>query len=384
MYISIYDHIGPFQGDLMFMELPPFRHVEWINDRPAPKFDLAWSNIKPDWSGILNERMDISLLPASSPLGRRELIDHISEMYNVSGDRVLLTNGCSEANWLAYLASISTGSKVLVEKPIYTPLIEIPKAIGANVTTIKRRPPDFRFNPEELKEKLSEGCDLFVMQNLNNPTGKALLEPDLREISSILDEKGVPALSDEVYRDFAMNFGKDGPIRAFPSMSEVYERAMTTSSVTKVYGAGGIMGGWLVGPKRMINRARRLKIYSTPMVNHMANLTTLEILRRSHEVLPPYFRAIRENEKLVSQWAAGRSDVQWSSPDGCAVGFLMYQHDIKSMKLCEKLYNEKGIRVIPGEFFHLEKGFRISLAGDYNTLKQALLGVDDMFDSMNE
>ncbi len=368
----------------MFIELPPFRHVQWINERPPPRFDLAWSNIKPDWNKVISDKVDLSLLPASSPLGRQELVDHLSEMYQVPQSHILLTNGCSEANWLAFLSSIKPGSNVLVEKPIYTPLIEIPKALGANVITIKRRYPAFRFDLDELDEKLSTGCDLFIMQNLNNPTGRALLEPDLKEISHILEKHGTYSLSDEVYRDFAMNFSNDGPVRAFPSLAEVYDKAMVSSSVTKVYGAGGLMGGWLIGPKRMINRAKRLKIYSTPMVNHMANVMALEVLRNSHKVLPPYFRSIRENEKLVSQWAAGRDDVYWSSPDGCAVGFLMYEQDISSVDLSERLYDQSEVRVIPGEFFHQDRGFRISLAGVYSDLKEALLRIDNTLDSLKE
>jgi aspartate/methionine/tyrosine aminotransferase len=366
------------------MDFPIFRHVEWINNRPPPQYDLAWSNIKPDWSGVISGYPDLSLMPASSPLGRPELTEYLSGIYDIEPDRIVLTNGCSEANWLAYLATIKRGSKVLIEKPIYTPLIEIPKALGAEVTTIKRRPPQYRFDMEELDQKLSAGCDLFVMQNLNNPTGKALLEPELRAISSLLDRHGVYALSDEVYRDFAMNFTDEECIRVLPSLADVYGKAIATSSVTKVYGAGTLMGGWLVGPKRIVNRVRRLKIYSTPMVNHMANLMTLEVLTNAHKVLPSCFDSIRESEKLVSQWAAGRDDVHWSSPDGCAVGFLHYDHDMPSADLCEMLYEEKEIRVIPGEFFHQEKGFRISLAGDYEKLKEALRRIDSTFDSLKE
>jgi len=363
-------------------EFPQFRHVDWINERAPPEFDLAWSNIKPDWSGAISTEMDPTLLAASSPAGDRELVEYLSTLYDVDTSRLMLANGCSEANWIAFLSTVKPGSRVLIEKPIYTPLVEIPRAMGAKISFIKRRSPEYKFDLNELEDKLKEGCDLFVMQNLNNPTGRALLEDDLREIASVLDRYGVVVLSDEVYRDFAMSFDNDTPERAFPSMSEVYDRALTTSSVTKVYGAGTLMGGWLVGPKRYINKARRLKIYTTPMVNHIANRMTLEVLKNSSSVLPPYFKEIREKERLISQWAAGRNDVQWSSPDGCAVGFLSYDHDLPSIELCSRLYDEKKVRVIPGEFFHLEKGFRIGMAGDYSVLKGALLAIDELLDSI--
>lgn len=365
-------------------DLPQFKHVDWINERPPPKFDLAWSNIKPDWSGIIDEKFDMSLLSASSPAGDRRLIEHLSEHYGVDPSRVVLTNGCSEANWLAFMSIVKEGSRVLIEKPVYTPLVEIPRALGARISFIKRRSPSYKFDLSELEDKLKKGCDLFVMQNHNNPTGRALLEEDLSEIASVLDRYGVPVLSDEVYRDFAMTFVDQQPVRAFPSMAEVYHRAISTSSVTKVYGAGSLMGGWMIGPRRYLNKARRLKIYTVPMVNHIANRTVREVLINSHKVLPAYFDEIRLKERLVSQWAAGRKDVQWSSPDGCAVGFLSYEHDENSVEICDRLYREKKVRVIPGEFFHLEKGFRIGLAGDYEVLKGALRAVDELLDRLDE
>ncbi len=367
---------------MMRFNFPQFKHVEWIMNEKAPKLDLAWSDLRPDWSGVVEDMVDISKFSASAPEGSQELIDHLSGCYGVDPSRVLLTNGCSEANWLGFLSMIEPGSKVLVEKPIYTPLLEIPRALGADVSMIKRRAPEFKFDLKELDKKLSEGVDLFVMQNLNNPTGRALFEDDLRELSSVLDDHGTYVLSDEVYRDFAITFD-DGPgINAFPSMVEMYDRALITSSVTKVYGAGGLLGGWLIGPRRVINKARRVKSYSVPMVNMIANLQVLEILKNSYKVLPTYFNDIRTKERLVSQWAAGRNDVEWSSPDGCAVGFLMYDHDVPSVEMCRRLYTEKDVRVIPGEFFHHENGFRLSLAVDYDILKEALGRIDDMLDSL--
>jgi aspartate/methionine/tyrosine aminotransferase len=220
------------------------------------------------------------------------------------------------------------------------------------------------------------------MQNLNNPTGKALFEHDLIEISKVLDRYDVPVLVDEVYRDFSMNI-IDGEMKnAFPSMIEVNEHSMITSSVTKVYGGGGLMAGWLLGPKRVINRARRLKIYTVPMVNHMGNHVALDILRRRNEIMPSELNELRRRSNLVSLWSKGRSDVHWSEPDGCAVGFLRYDHDIPSIKVCEGLYEKFGVRVIPGEFFHMEKGFRLALSRPYELIKGALSKIDRYFDSL--
>ncbi|MBN1390812.1 MAG: aminotransferase class I/II-fold pyridoxal phosphate-dependent enzyme [Candidatus Thermoplasmatota archaeon] len=367
----------------MLLDLPKFRHVEYLMNRPSPRYDLAWSNILPQWPGAIENSLDTKLISAGGHLGDEGLRSHIASLYGVDRSCVVLTNGCSEANTLALMTSLNRGDKVLIEKPIYTPLIELPRALGCDVHTIKRRPDDYRFDIRELREKIETlSPALFVMQNMNNPSGKALFEPELLDIVKVLSENQVPVLVDEVYRDFAMSCVDGKLVNAFPSMVELYDRAMITSSVTKVYGAGGLVSGWLVGSKRTANRARRLKIYTVPMVSHIGGRIAHRILSMRDLVMPHEFAMIREKLNLVSTWAKGRSDVHWSEPDGCAVGFLRYDHDLPSVEACERLYSEHQVRVVPGEFFHLENGFRLSVAGCYDNLKDGLREIDIFLDSL--
>ncbi|MGA1819667.1 MAG: aminotransferase class I/II-fold pyridoxal phosphate-dependent enzyme [Thermoplasmatota archaeon] len=367
----------------MFLDLPKFRHVEYIVNRPPPRYDMAWSNILPQWSGVMEAAKDPGLISAGGLLGDSGLLGHISSRYNVDAERVVLTNGCSEANTLAYLATLRKGDRVLVEKPVYTPLLEIPRALGCEVHTIKRRPDSYMFDLRELREKIETlRPSLLVMQNMNNPSGKALFEPELRDIVKVLSDNDLTVLVDEIYRDFAMHMVDGRLVNAFPSMVELYEKAIITSSVTKVYGAGGLMAGWMVAPKRTANKVRRSKVYTVPMVGHMGGRIAHRILMDRDSVMPGEFAKLREKLNLVSSWAKGGGDVHWSEPDGCAVGFLRYDHDIPSVEACEKLYNDHQVRVIPGEFFHIEKGFRLGVAGGYENLKEGLAEIDRFLDSL--
>jgi len=131
-----------------------------------------------------------------------------------------------------------------------------------------------------------------------------------------------------------------------------------------------------------MNRARRLKVYSVPMVSHLGNRIALEVLKKRDEIMPGEFSKLREKLNLISTWADGRNDVHWSEPDGCAVGFLRYDHDIPSEQVCDSLYKDHEVRVVPGEFFHIERGFRMSAAANYDTLKGGLEQIDSFFDKM--
>ncbi len=367
----------------MYMDLPVFKHLQWLTDRAPPRYDLAWSNIRPRWRDWIRTVDQDELIQASDPSGRRALVTYLSEEYGVEPSRIMLTNGCSEGNFLAFMSTLKRGSKVLVEKPIYTPLIELPRGMGCDVRTIKRRAPDHLLDLEELRSKVKRlEPDLLVLQNLSNPTGKMLPDHQLEEISRIMDRSNIPVLVDEVYRDFAMTFSGDGHHHAVSSMVDHYDKGVITSSVTKVYGGGGAVTGWLIGPKRTINRARRLKIYTVPMVSHWGNDIALSILQNRSKVLPPEFEAIRKRSNLVSVWAKGRGDVHWSEPDGCAVGFLSYDKDISSIDACERLYRDHDVRVIPGVFFRQERGFRISLSRPYELMKEALVEIDSFLDTL--
>jgi aspartate/methionine/tyrosine aminotransferase len=153
--------------------------------------------------------------------------------------------------------------------------------------------------------------------------------------------------------------------------------------VTKVYGAGGLVTGWLVAGKRLIQRAKRTKIMIDPMVSNHGNKLALAVLRNRDQVLPDAFTALREKLRLVMTWAKGRDDVTWSEPDGCAVGFLRYEYDVPSLAFCESLYREYETRTIPGEFFRIEKGFRIGLTRPYEEIKGGLGMIDRFLDDLS-
>jgi len=365
------------------LDFPPFRHVNWILDLPSPRYDLATSNVLPDWNGHLETPDPMALMRKGDPSGDRELRSLIARDLDMDMDRIVLTNGTSEANHLAFLCTIGPGTRVLIERPIYAPLLEVPRALGAEISFIKRRPDEFRIDIRELKAKLEEGADLLVLQNHNNPSGRVLQGHELKDIVRTCSEYGTPILCDEVYRDFALSPGEDGRlVNPIPSMARIYDKGITTSSVTKVYGATGLATGWLAGPKRLVARARRIKIMIDPMVSHFGNRMALSILNARDQVLPGTFEDLREKLRLVSQWAKGRSDVHWSHPHGCAVGFLRYDHDIGSIELCERLYKEKGTKVIPGAFFRSEGGFRIGLTAPYETIRGGLEMIDALMDEL--
>lgn len=368
----------------MMFDFPTFKHVSWLLDLKRPKYDLGSSNITPDWTGYAKGSVDDSLIGEGDPTGGADLKQWLSDEYEVDTGRIVITNGASEANMLGFMASLKAGDHVLVEKPAFSPLIEIPRALGCRVSMVKRRPDDYRFDLRELRSKLEAGVDLFVMQNPNNPSGKAVFREDLTTLASLLSEFDVPALSDEVYRDFTLGPGTGDRLEpAVPSMTEIYDKAVVTSSVTKVYGASGLVTGWLIAPRRIANHARKVKSYLVPTVGHLGNRVASEILKDRDRVLPGAFSELRDKLRLVSQWAAGRSDVHWSEPDGCPIGFLRYDHEVPSIEMATALYERYDTRVMPGEFFHIEKGFRIGLSRPYEEIKGGLTMIDSCLDDLS-
>jgi len=247
---------------------------------------------------------------------------------------------------------------------------------------VKRRPDDYKFDMRELREKLDAGADLMVIQNHNNPSGKVLETHELKELAKACADRDVPLLCDEVYRDFALSPGEGSMENPVASMVSLYEKGITTSSVTKVYGATGLATGWMIAGKRLVARAKKVKIMTDPMVSNYGNKLALAVLKNRQAVLPKAFSDLREKLLLVKSWASGRSDVKWSDPDGCAVGFLRYDHNIPSLEFCERLHKDYGTRTIPGAFFHIERGFRIGLTKPYQEIKGGLEMIDQMLDDI--
>ncbi len=93
-----------------------------------------------------------------------------------------------------------------------------------------------------------------------DPTGKVFTRAELELIAAQCRERGVLAITDEVYEHLTFDGREHVPLSTLPGMAE---RTVTISSAGKTFSVTGWKIGWATGPRALVGAVQTAKQYLT-------------------------------------------------------------------------------------------------------------------------
>lgn len=296
--------------------------------------------------------------------GSPRLRQAIAGLYQaMSPERVTITNGAIGANALTMLTLVEPGDRVISVLPTYQQHYSIPESIGAQVDILQLREengwlPDL----DELRglvKKAGGKVRLININNPNNPTGSVMEEPMLREIACIAREAGAWLLCDEVYRGLCH---QGDPYTA--SVADLYEKGISTGSMSKVYSLAGLRLGWIAGPRELTERLERQRDYHIISVGRLDDLLASVALESREAISARNLAICREGGRLLAEFVAGEPHISYVKPKGGTTAFLRYDLPMESAELCRRLQEETGVMLLPGSALDMEGYLRIGYCND--------------------
>jgi aspartate/methionine/tyrosine aminotransferase len=274
------------------------------------------------------------------------------------------------ANHLAMATLLEAGDHVLVERPGYDPLERVPALWGAHVGHITRAPETgYRFDVEAIRSALTPRTRLVVLSELHNPTGARFVASDFRALTKLAEERRFYVLVDEVYGEWLRE-------RGVPSTIHVSPHVIVTSSLTKVWGLGGLRVGWALAEPALAERMRHLAGLFDNILAHPSERLAVRALERSAAIIGPHAHLVAYNRDLVKRWIVGTPGVTWVPPDAGATAFVnLGLGDV--WRFADALAHERGTRIVPGHFFGAPEYVRIGLGVDSATLEHGLTRIGD-------
>src|SRR5256712_12925813 len=187
------------------MGFPPYEHLLYYENVHGARLNISFSNIREYHLDGFRRKLPKDLdLNWPFRNGTPELRRLIANRHRTSPKRVLVTTGATEANFLVNASLAHPGDRVLVDVPIYSPLRDVPRGVGAKVVEIPRDCQDvWRLDLDHWRKLAGRKARLLVFANLNNPTSTAHSRSDIRELADIAEECGGHVLVDETVRELA-------------------------------------------------------------------------------------------------------------------------------------------------------------------------------------
>jgi len=323
--------------------------------------------------------LDLRLEKSGNRYGYPPLRDAIrtSLQYSIGQENVLVTSGTQHANFLALATLLGPGDEAIIEAPSWEQPAVVAEALGAKVKILRRRPElEWNFDLDELSALIGPKVKVIYICHPNNPTGAVLTHQNLERICRIADRYGCYILSDEIYRGLEWN----GEIS--PSTVNLYERGISTGSISKTLGMSGLRLGWLaVRDRQFLERCMELKYYiSLHQQSRLDEVVAFAALApdRYWKLVDQTMQAGKENYEIASEWMRENDTFRWVSPKGGFLSFPAFDLDIPSWELCVRLLEEPyKTYVLPGICYGIEGHIRLGF-GPSTSAESMRLGLEQI------
>jgi aminotransferase len=285
---------------------------------------------------------------------------------------IVVTCGSTEAMMVAMMTACNPGDRVIVFSPFYENYGADTILSGATPVYVPLRPPDYAFDPDELRAAFQQGVKALVLCNPSNPTGKVFRREELEIIAGLAREHDAFVITDEVYEHIVYPPHRHVYMASLPGM---FERTLSCSSLSKTYSMTGWRLGYVIADPKVIGAARKVHDFLTvgaaaPLQE--AAVAALTLPERYYEEL---LAAYTRRRDLLCGYldAAG---LAYTRPQGAYyvlvdIGPFGSENDLA---FCRWMAETVGVAAVPGSsFFHepVRHLMRLHFARSRDVLRQA-------------
>jgi aspartate/methionine/tyrosine aminotransferase len=287
---------------------------------------------------------------------------------------ITVSCGATEAMIAAMLAAVDPGDEVIIFEPFYENYGPDCVISGAVPRYVALHPPDWSFDPDELRAAFNARTRAIVINTPHNPTGKVYSHAELELIAGLCREHDAIAITDEIYEHLVYR-GRHISIATLPEMAE---RTITISGASKTYSVTGWRIGWLIAPPSLTAGIRKVHDFLTVGAAHPLQVAIAEALE-----LPPsfYVDLLGDYQERRDAIIGGLQECGFeaSAPDGAyyvMAGIKSFGAD-DDVAFARRLIQEAAVATVPASsFYHdpsLGRGhIRFSFPKKIDTIERGL------------
>ncbi|OAG27377.1 pyridoxal phosphate-dependent aminotransferase [Thermodesulfatator autotrophicus] len=315
---------------------------------------------------------------------REAIVSRLAEDYGLTykPEEVVVSCGAKQALFNLAQALFEPGDEVLILAPYwvsYPPIVELAGAKPVIVPSSREN--NFEPRIEDIAKAITPKTKGIILNSPSNPTGQIYSRKFMEELASLLKEKGLVIISDDIYDK--LRFDGHGPENILTVAPDLKDQTIMVNGVSKTYAMTGWRIGWAIGPEDIIKAVSKIQGQSTSNATSVAQKAALEALVGPQDCVAEMCTSFKRRAKLLYDEITKIPGLSLPEPKGTFYAFIDFssyygkkapsgQEIRDSLGICEYLLEEAKVATVPGVAFGDDRCLRISFASADEDIKQGI------------
>ncbi len=338
---------------------------------PAPVIEAAKEALDQGWTHYGP--------PQGLPSLRDAIAAAVSRTRGIAVDakNVCVVPGAKPILFFAMLALVEPGDEVLYPDPgfpMYRSLIQFLDAKPVPIPLLENKA--FSFDLDFVRDHLTARTRLLILNSPQNPTGGVIPESDLRELASLILNRDLIVLSDEIYREITY----DAEAFSIASVPGMLEKTIIMDGFSKSYAMTGWRLGYGVFPIWLVDPINKLMSNSNTCAASFVQRAAIAALNSSQTDVQKMIAEFRRRRDMFCPAVNGIPGFRCRLPAGAFYAFANVEETGLTSKQLETLLLEKaGVACLDGAAFgQYGNGYlRLSYANSFENLAEAIRRIED-------
>jgi len=265
--------------------------------------------------------------PEVMPRLKEVVIQRLERLYNwhVEPEELVFMPGVVRGFHLACHAVVYPSEAVLVQTPIYSPILRAAKTTGIlhqEVALTQNTDGSYKLDTGLFKRAFNHQTRLFILCNPHNPVGKVYCQDDLEKMAEVCLRQKVIICSDEIHAELLYSGQRHIPIAALDP--EIAQHTITLIAPSKTFNIAGLDCSLAV-----IQNPDLRKEYLTARKGLMSGVTVLGLTaalaayQDGDDWLQQVLQYLESNRNYLYEFVKNELDgVMMANPEGTYLAWL--------------------------------------------------------------
>lgn len=305
----------------------------------------------------------------------------------ISPEQVIVSNGAKHSLHNALAATVGPGDEVIIPTPYWVSYSDLVQMTGASYRLVPTTEESgFKMSPDQFRAAIGPASRLVMLNSPSNPTGTVYTRRELEALADVILGSNLAVLSDEIYEHLVYG---DCRATCFATLrSELPERTITISGVSKSYAMTGWRLGWAVGPLHIVKAMGNVQSQETSNPSSISQYAALAALEGDQACVETMRREFEARRELVIRRLNAIPGIRCMNPGGAFYAFFnvsaYFGRTIAGKKItdsamfCQVALESAHVNFVPGSAFGAEGYVRLSFAASREQLQEGLNRLENL------